>query len=198
MLVREDGNSGLKVLDKNHGHFQTNCKLTTATGQQIEIVRGWTSVDLSIQGKAARFINTHLDGDCSDPAILRAQAQEILDGPVQEAKDKDLPVVLLGDLNSKADGSGTPTYSDLLKPSAGFVDALAEVGSGSGFTCCQNDDLLNTESVLRDRRDFVLYSNGSFQAGDAEVVGTDPADRTPSGLWPSDHAGVVAKLRLLS
>jgi len=28
------------------------------------------------------------------------------------------------------------------------------------------------------------------------VVGDRPADRTPSGLWPSDHAGVVAELRL--
>ena len=26
------------------------------------------------------------------------------------------------------------------------------------------------------------------------IVGDDPADMTASGLWPSDHAGVVAKL----
>jgi hypothetical protein len=30
----------------------------------------------------------------------------------------------------------------------------------------------------------------------AEVVGDDPADRTTGGLWPSDHAGVVATLRI--
>ena len=78
----------------------------------------------------------------------------------------------------------------------GFVDAWAEEGSGPGFTCCQDDDLLNAESHLSDRRDFVLFTNGSFQATDAELVGANPADRTPSRLWPSDHAGVVAKLRL--
>jgi hypothetical protein len=27
------------------------------------------------------------------------------------------------------------------------------------------------------------------------LVGNDPDDRTPSGLRPSDHAGVVARLR---
>ena len=27
-----------------------------------------------------------------------------------------------------------------------------------------------------------------------EVVGDDPYDKTPSGLWPSDHAGVAAKI----
>jgi hypothetical protein len=30
---------------------------------------------------------------------------------------------------------------------------------------------------------------------DADVVGDELGDRTPSGLWPSDHAGVVATLR---
>jgi len=30
----------------------------------------------------------------------------------------------------------------------------------------------------------------------ATVVGDESADRTPSGLWPSDHAGVVASLTL--
>jgi hypothetical protein len=28
----------------------------------------------------------------------------------------------------------------------------------------------------------------------AERAGNKPSDRTPSGLWPSDHAGIVAKL----
>lgn len=195
-LIRTDEGSGLKVLGTNSGHFATNCKLSTATGQKIEILRGWTSVDLSIRGKAVRLINTHLDGDCSDPAIQLAQAQEILRGPVQDARDKNLPVVLLGDLNSKADGTGTSTYSELLKPAVGFVDAWKEAGNGPGFTCCQDDDLLNAESHLSDRRDFVLFRHGPFQATDAQVVGADPSDRTPSGLWPSDHAGVVAKLRL--
>lgn len=195
-LIRTDGTSDLIVLGTNSGHFATNCKLSTATGQRIEIVRGWTSVDLSIRGKAVRFINTHLDGDCSDPTIQLAQAQEILQGPVQEAREKNLPVVLLGDLNSKADGTGTPTYAELLKPASGFVDAWTEAGNSSGFTCCQDDDLLNTESHLSDRRDFVLFRHGPFQATEIQVVGGDPADRTLSGLWPSDHAGVVVKLRL--
>ncbi|MFS4096321.1 hypothetical protein [Streptomyces sp. AF1A] len=30
----------------------------------------------------------------------------------------------------------------------------------------------------------------------AKVIGDRPGDRTPSGLWPSDHAGVAASLRL--
>jgi hypothetical protein len=30
----------------------------------------------------------------------------------------------------------------------------------------------------------------------AEVLGEEPEDRTAAGLWPSDHAGVVATLHL--
>jgi len=115
-LIRTDEGSDLKVLDTDSGHFKTNCKLPIAVVGPIEIVRGWTSVDLRIRGKAVRFINTHLDGDCADPAIQLAQAREIIQGPVQDAREKDIPVILLGDLNSKADGTGTKTYAELLKP----------------------------------------------------------------------------------
>jgi endonuclease/exonuclease/phosphatase family metal-dependent hydrolase len=195
MLVRTDPD--LTVLDKKSGQFQKNCELTTATRQKITILRGWTSVDLSIRGKAVRLINTHLDGDCADrdPTIQLAQAQEILQGPVKEARDQGLPVILLGDLNSKADGGGTQTYAELLKPKVGFVDAWTQGGSGLGLTCCQDDFLLNT-TAFQDRRDYVLFGRGPFQVINAQLVGADPIT-TPSGLrWPSDHAGVVARLTL--
>ena len=35
-------------------------------------------------------------------------------------------------------------------------------------------------------------------AADISLIGNQPADRTASGLWPSDHAGVAATLRLPS
>jgi endonuclease/exonuclease/phosphatase family metal-dependent hydrolase len=164
----------------------------------IEVVRGWTSVDLRIQGKVVRFVNTHLDGDCADPNIQLAQAREIVQGPVQDARDKYIPVVLLGDLNSKADGRGIATYAELLGPSVGFIDAWTEAGGGPVFTCCQDDDLRNAQSVLSDRRDYVLVRRGPFKATSAQLVGANPEDRTSSGLWPSDHAGVVVQLRLPS
>jgi endonuclease/exonuclease/phosphatase family metal-dependent hydrolase len=199
MLVRTDPNN-LTVLGTNSGHFQTNCTLPTRAAGGITILRGWTSVDLSVRGKAVRLINTHLDGDCMDPPVSNpniqlAQAREILQGPVKEARDQGLPVILLGDLNSKADGSGTQTYAELLKPKVGFVDAWTEGGSGKGLTCCQDDFLLNTTD-FQDRRDYVLFGRGPFQVINAQLVGADPIT-TPSGLrWPSDHAGVVARLNL--
>jgi hypothetical protein len=29
-----------------------------------------------------------------------------------------------------------------------------------------------------------------------DLTGDDPSERTPSGLWPSDHGGVVSRLEL--
>ena len=135
-------------------------------------------------------MNTHLDGDCLPftAAIQRAQANELLAGPA----NTDLPLLLIGDLNSPSDGSGL-TYNDLLE--VGFIDAWTTAGAGAGLTCCQASDLLNPVSLLQTRIDLVLF-RGPFSPLAAIVVGDDPAVQTPSGLWPSDHAGVVAALNL--
>jgi len=37
---------------------------------------------------------------------------------------------------------------------------------------------------------------GGFGVRAADVLGDHPDDRTPLGLWPSDHAGVAATLVL--
>jgi hypothetical protein len=76
---------------------------------------------------------------------------------------------------------------------AGFTDAAAVAGLGGRLTCCQANDLLNPVSMFDRRIDYVFY-RGDFAVRGADVVGDDPADRTVSGLWPSDHAFVVTTL----
>jgi hypothetical protein len=51
----------------------------------------------------------------------------------------------------------------------------------------------NIASKLSIKYDLI-FVNG-LSALDAKVVGDKAADKTPSGLWPSDHAGVIATLR---
>src|SRR5208337_307095 len=45
------------------------------------------------------------------------------------------------------------------------------------------------------RIDCVL-TRGGLSADGMTVEGTHPGDKTASGLWPSDHAAIVAKLDL--
>ncbi len=65
-----------------------------------------------------------------------------------------------------------------------------------GYTCCQSPALPNPASTPAARIDSIFSRGGGLAAGDAEVVGADPGDRaTPSGFWPSDHAGLFAELQ---
>lgn len=174
-------------------------------GAELAIRRGWVSIDVVIKDRTYRFVNTHLEPADDHGTLL----PELV--PVQGAQAMELlallngftgRTILVGDLNSAADGSTTSTYADLLE--AGFIDTwLVGARRGDGFTANQDADLLNPESKLFHRIDYVLYRDddrprdGLFLGSvDARLVGVDPARRTTSGLWPSDHAGVAATLRV--
>jgi hypothetical protein len=78
----------------------------------------------------------------------------------------------------------------------GFKDAWKEKHpSQPGLTCCQDADVLNPTSQLTTRVDLILY-RGDISVRDIKLVGDKPSDRITSGHWPSDHAGVVSRLRL--
>ena len=190
ILARADlKTADLKISNVQAGHFATNCVIPTALVGPITIKRGWVSGDVKIRGKQFRLVSTHLDGDCADPAIQAAQANELVHGP----GDTVIPVVFIGDSNSDPVTGGTGAYGALV--AAGFTDAWDVAGVGPGYTCCQDPFLGSPVSLLTRRIDLVLF-RGEFEVIGVEVVGADPVDRTPSGLWPSDHAGVVATLEL--
>ena len=164
----------------------------------IPAPRGWTSTLATVGGVTFRFANTHLETDGS-PAIQAAQANELLGVLSAESN----PVVLVCDCNSAADGSQTATYG-LLTGSGGFADAWSEAHPRDpGYTSSLPDGFF-TDPLLRTRIDLVLARygfNASPNAGivggvHADVVGETSAERTASGLWPSDHAGVVATLNM--
>jgi endonuclease/exonuclease/phosphatase family metal-dependent hydrolase len=102
------------------------------------------------------------------------------------------PVVLVGDLNSQPDDAAG-AYGTFT--AAGYVDAWVVVhGPAGGFTAGQTELLDNVPSKLDHRIDYVLYQPQDVEAVTAEVIGEELDDRTAGGLWPSDHAGVVATL----
>ena len=183
MLARTDENtSDLKLSDAQSGTYPTSVTLPTVAGP-ITAPRGWVSVDVKIRGKSFRLITTHLEA--FSPLVRNAQAAELLAGPA----DTTLPVVAIGDFNS---GPGTDLGAYGIMAGGGFADAWP---GGPGLTCCHANDLHNANAPLTKRVDLVL-TRGGFETVSEQVVGADLSDRTPSGLWPSDHAGVVATLRL--
>jgi hypothetical protein len=75
-----------------------------------------------------------------------------------------------------------------------------------GYTCCQSTLLDNETSGLDERVDLIWARQSADYIGPpflsnvrADVFGEEQKDKTvPSGLWPSDHAGVAARLILRS
>ena len=177
----------------------------------IEIKRGFTAVDAEVMGQEYCFVNTHLEGvsagDVPIPEIQAAQALEL----IQILRDKELPIILVGDFNSSPQDPIVHDSVLILTPYwlfkiMGYADAWKRnllAFREPGFTCCQADDLMNEESELDERIDHILIRNRSegrfFSVTGpvlAKVVGDEPEDKTPSGLWRSDHAGVIARLRI--
>ncbi len=186
ILARND----VQIANVEERNFATNMEITMGGegGPTVTILRGWVAVDATVGGRTVRFVSTHLEPPEYAPQVQLAQAAEL----GAELAGATLPVVLVGDLNSQADGGSTTTYADFL--AAGYADAWAAVGSGAGLTCCHDDDLRNATANFVKRIDYVLY-RGDLEPVSAGVVGDDPAERTAAGLWASDHAGVAATLR---
>ena len=186
ILARTDlPKSQLKITNEQHGNFDAMLEIPNPVLGTIEVVRGWNSVDAKVRGKSFRFINTHLEA--FSPVAQVAQAQELLAGPASTS----LPVVMVGDFNSHADGSTTPTYGMLV--AAGFTDAWTEARPDDpGNGCCWNSDLVS--GVLDHRIDLILFKGGRFAATWADLLGEEARDLTPAGLHPSDHSGVFAEL----
>ena len=184
MIARSD----LRVSNLQVQGFLANRTYPTAGGP-VPNPRGWASVDVEKNGRKFRFATTHLE---TQNPVQFPQAHDLIDG----AGNTTLPVVFVGDFNVTADSAADPTfrvYQTFID--AHFMDAWPR--NRPGLTCCQAANLRNPASLLTHRLDLVLF-RGAIQVLDIHLVGNNSSDRTPSGLWPSDHAGVVATLRVIS
>jgi len=147
--------------------------------------RGWASIDGKFRGRPFHFVTTHLETS-GFAKIQQDQATEFLAGPAF-GRGADL---VTGDFNSAADGSSTPTYGLLTDR---LRDAWSVRGRAPGYTCCHEPTLTDPRRRLSSRIDLILVHGAKPLA--ARRVGTRPIATTPP-RWASDHAGVVADVRL--
>jgi len=194
VLARTDLSvSSLKILDVQKHLFNTNLTFTNPVLGTVTVPRGWISVDAKIRGKSFRFITTHLES--FSPLVQIAQANELTQGPA----NTELPVVFAADFNSDAASSDpiqSAAYRILL--GAGFIDVWSKAHpSDSGFTWpLHGEDPFTAIATPTQRIDLALV-RGGFGVLGAELIGNNQlTDLTPSGLWPADHAGMVAILQL--
>lgn len=190
IIARADlPNALLQVSNPESHNFAARLVIPTAIpGLSFTVPRGWSAVDVKLRGKTVRFANTHLEA-FSTP-VRNAQGSELAAALAASTN----PVVLVGDLNSRPDDTAG-AYGTFT--AAGYADSWTVVhGPNGGFTSGQSELLDNVPSLLDHRIDYVLYQPRAVEALEADVIGDELNDRTFSGLWPSDHAGVVATLHL--
>jgi endonuclease/exonuclease/phosphatase family metal-dependent hydrolase len=187
--------AGVQTADPQSGHFDALLEVPILN-QMVPIQRGWTAVDAKVRGSHwFRFVNTHLEA--FDPAQLvpsiRAQQAAELVAPGGPATG-ELPVVLVGDLNSDDDTVSTgdqQAYRVLLE--AGLVERSTDDPLG----CCLNSSLLEvgkggSVSDFDHQVDHVMTNDpAGITLEDSAVTGLLPVN----GFWDSDHAGLFSSLR---
>ncbi len=200
ILVRAD--TGTRVRDTGDAIYDVNLPVTIA-GVAMNFSRGYQWADVRSGSRTFRFVNTHLEAFSSDIAL--AQAVQV----VGEATAPTGTTVFVCDCNSDPlDGRVKPidTYPhkaayDFITGPGGYSDqwlewAPAEEGWTSGLSETVDDP---TPDGFDHRIDMVFShtADGAPLVVDrGDVTGDELADRDPAtGLWPSDHAGVVLRLR---
>ncbi len=159
-------------------------------GQTISFGRGWVYADMTYKGAKFRFANTHFEVGGESEAIQEKQGKEF----VKLVQKGAGTVVATGDFNTDAYGNYSPkTYKILTK--SYFTDSWKRKRDGKGLSCCQSADLSNPVSENDTRIDLVL-THGKAKGKGSVNTNISLFRATPAPLWESDHAGVVARLKV--
>jgi endonuclease/exonuclease/phosphatase family metal-dependent hydrolase len=191
ILARVDG--GVSTWNGSGGSF-THLLTIPILGVPVTVTRGFAQVDARVRGgDAFHFANTHLeafDPRVLHPSIRALQAGELVapGGPATS----DLPVILVGDLNSDDD---TVVPDDQQAYRVLLAAGLVERSTGDPLSCCIHSYDLTTgtaaefdhqvDHVMTDAPDTVTLV-------DSVVTGRSMHD----GYWDSDHAGIFSALRV--
>lgn len=186
-----------------------------ALGRTINIQRGFVGVDAEVNGQDYRFVNTHLEvqypaPEQDAPLIQAAQATELILTMTYFPPPGDTRLIIVGDINSdplhpiflSSYGMAYPPYQQFTMGKSIFGDQISPLpytdtwllrpGKPRGHTCCEAADLSNKRSMLYERID-VIFTLQPPRRVKANVLNNNPEDKTPSGLWPSDHATLVGR-----
>jgi endonuclease/exonuclease/phosphatase family metal-dependent hydrolase len=170
------------------GHYTAQFSEPFLTGP-VTSTRSWTAIDYrATPTTTVRVFNTHLEvGGPVTGTTQERQGDELL-AIIAESPH---PVIALGDFNSPADGSSTPTYQNL---TAVLHDAWTTARRvDPGWTCCQAASLADAVRREFTRIDLVLTTEDRAVTRVARTV-DQPFRAAPPPLWVSDHFGVTARI----
>jgi len=214
ILVRED-HDAVEVIN---GNYQAQLVLDLG-GTNVSFSRGYVAVDVDVKGTTYRFVNTHLEVRSAPESVFRyfqAKQMEELMGTLAYLSSVDpKPIVMVGDFNSSIEDEegywAHPVYGPLpytppymQAGNAGYLDSwLLQKKYDDGFTSGFDEYVSDPDAELTSRIDLIFVAPDvlTIKKVSATVVGDEEIDMVPNSndpgmyLWPSDHAGVVAKIK---
>lgn len=186
--------AGVRTWNEGGGNFEA-LQAIDILGQPLFIKRGWTQVDAKVRGsKPFRFVNTHLEA--FNPLIRLEQAEELVDG--SGPATSELPVVLVGDINSDDD---TVEFPDTLAYDFLLGAGMVSLSTDEPLSCCLDSSLLEVEAAEEAGAGIADFDHqvDHIMTRDPETVtlqSSTVTGLTPvNGFWNSDHAGVFSALR---
>jgi endonuclease/exonuclease/phosphatase family metal-dependent hydrolase len=183
VLLRAGKGARVKLGKGLHGVFSDQLSVPLVD-QTVKLSRGYAGMTGKVAGKKFIFLDPHAEAYSGD--IAAKQFQQLVK---TAAKSRRTPTIIAGDFNSDPNAPA---------PDAGGYNAVI----GAGFkdtgkranTCCQDENLLNPQSKLNQWIDHIVVRPAA-KVLRSRIVGNRVSDKI-GGLWPSDHAGVVATVRL--
>ena len=195
-LLEMESCYGANLTHEADDHADVNHEYGVATLSRYPIIscenhfvpttEGWeqrgmldTRVEVPGIGEVA-IINTHLQADVSgEPAEASKQRIEQAEAISEYVATLDVPVIVMGDLNSEADSG---ELDSLIGPDSGLVDAWVVAGSGTAETIF---DGAHGEPTAR--IDYIIVSP-HFTPVAVQVIDND------GSRMASDHFPIVADL----
>ena len=196
ILVNDDSKVKAKLKNPQTGTF-SSLFTPNISGIDVPVTRGWTAGDVTVKKgkgkkqvkKTFRFVNSHFeafDDEKQVPSIRAQQAAQLLAEPANANK-----AIILGDFNSDVPGvqqGDEQAYQTLLN--GGFTERATDERT----SCCVNNLFTSPPTQFDHRVDHIMSNrpNKKVKLVSSEIVGKAMVN----GLYPSDHAGVVSKLKL--
>jgi endonuclease/exonuclease/phosphatase family metal-dependent hydrolase len=177
------------------------CLVTSVGGQRYRLPDDRIAIRMrfKIDDREIDFFVTHLtdrteQGGGGETARL-GQVRELLRW-IDVVSSPDVATIVAGDFNALSESEPVLAFTR-----NGFIDIWAAAGKAGGYTNDSEDIDLESPAASHNRRIDYLFCRPlrGQQVILSEVrLFLDGAHREPDGcyLWPSDHIGVMARLRL--
>ena len=222
----------IRIRNAQGANYETIFTPRVGGALDVTVDRGWGSVEAKVRNSPwLKFVNTHFEAfgddknkvtDCmtdpapefvSNPVSIRcAQAKELYEVAIEPG---DLPVVLVGDLNShdtsvvdencpspaNVDGSLLGNNGGVCGDTFAFnslkTNGLVSRSTSNPMSCCTNTDILTADNGSRSDFDHHIDHIMTDSPSKVRMLNSSVSGLAPvNGYWNSDHAGVYSMLRV--